>query len=227
MLARVPDNRADDVIVVDPTATDHPIGFNPLASPHHELAAGFVQHVLHSIHQDSWGPRTADVLRASLLTLTHARPACGGRYTLCELPGLLTNPGLRGPIVAQSLPTGLGEFWRWYDALSDRERQHVIAPVLNKLRAFTLSTPLRLLLGQSGGVDFADVFTQRRMVLVPLKRGLLGAETATLVGSLMVAAVWQATLARAGSPKNNDSPCGCTSTNSKTLSDCLSTYPIC
>jgi hypothetical protein len=92
------------------------------------------------------------------------------------------------------------EFWRWYDALSDRERQHVIAPVLNKLRAFTLSTPLRLLLGQSEGLDITDVFSRRRIVLVPLKKGLLGAETAALIGSLMVAAVWQAALARAGIP---------------------------
>lgn len=197
VLARIPEDRADDVIVVDPTATDHPIGFNPLASPHRELAAGFVLHVLHSIYHESWGPRTADVIRAGLLTLTHAVPACGGRYTLCELPELLTNPGFRRPITTQSLPAGLTEFWHWYEALSDRERLHVIAPVLNKLRAFTLSTPLRLLLGQSLGLDFTDVFTQHRIVLVPLKKGLLGAETAALIGSLVVAAVWQATLTRA------------------------------
>lgn len=206
VLAHIPDNRADDVIVVDPTITDHPIGFNPLASPHRELAAGFVLHVLHSIYHQSWGPRTADVLRASLLTLTHTIPTSGGRYTLCELPELLTNLGFRRRITTQPLPAGLGEFWRWYEALSDRERLHVIAPVLNKLRAFTLSTPLRLLLGQSGGLDFTDVFTRRRIVLVPLKKGLLGAETAALIGSLVVAAVWQATLTRAGIPAQQRHP---------------------
>jgi Type IV secretion-system coupling protein DNA-binding domain len=206
VLARIPDDRADDVIVVDPTATDHPIGFNPLANSHQELAAGFVLHVLHSIYHESWGPRTADVLRANLLTLTHALPATGGRYTLCELPELLTNPGFRRSIIKQPLPAGVGEFWRWYEALSDRERLHVIAPVLNKLRAFTLSTPLRLLLGQSEGLDFIDVFRKRRIVLVPLKKGLLGAETAALIGSLLVAAVWQATLARASIPAEQRHP---------------------
>jgi hypothetical protein len=206
VLARIPDNRADDVIVVDPTTTDRPIGFNPLASPQKELAAEFVLHILHSIYHESWGPRTADVLRASLLTLTHTHPACGDRYTLCELPDLLTNPAFRRPLITQPLPAGLGEFWRWYEALSDRERLHVIAPVLNKLRAFTLSTPLRLLLGQSHGLDFTDIFTHRRILLVPLKKGLLGAETAALIGSLMVAAVWQATLTRAGIPAEQRQP---------------------
>lgn len=206
VLARVPDNRADDVIVVDPTTTGHPIGFNPLAGSHRELAAEFVLHVLHSIYRESWGPRTADVLRASLLTLTHTTPVTGGRYTLCELPELLTNAGFRRPITTQPLPAGLREFWHWYEALSDRERPHVIAPTLNKLRAFTLSTPLRLLLGQAQGLDFTDVFSTRRIVLVPLKKGLLGAETAALIGSLLVAAVWQATLTRAGIPEQQRHP---------------------
>ncbi|MGH3708414.1 MAG: type IV secretory system conjugative DNA transfer family protein [Pseudonocardiaceae bacterium] len=206
VLARVPDNRAADVMVLDPTATDHPLGFNPLTGQHKELSAGFVLHVLHSIYQQSWGPRTADVLRASLLTLTHITAPTGGSYTLCELPELLTNPGFRRPITSQPLPAGLGEFWRWYEALSDRERLHVIAPVLNKLRAFTLSTPLRLLLGGSGGLDFTQVFTRRRIVLIPLKKGLLGAETAALIGSLIVAGVWQATLTRAALPPHQRHP---------------------
>ena len=206
VLAHVPDHRAEDVILIDPTTTDQPIGFNPLAGAQRELTAGFVLHVLHSIYHDSWGPRTADLLRASLLTLTHTRPATGGRFTLCELPELLTHTGFRRQITTQALPAGLGEFWHWYEGLSERERPHIIAPVLNKVRAFTLSTPLRLLLGQSHGVDFTDVFTQRRIVLVPLKKGLLGAETATLIGSLLVAAVWQAALGRAAIPEEKRHP---------------------
>lgn len=207
VLARIPDDRAADVMVLDPTATDHPLGFNPLTGQHKELAAGFVLHVPHSIYHDSWGPRTADVLRASLLTLTHTKAPTGGAYTLCELPELLTNPGFRRRITTQpSLPAGVGDFWRWYEALSDRERLHVIAPVLNKLRAFTLSTPLRLMLGGSGGLDFTQVFGKRRIVLVPLKKGLLGAETAALIGSLIVAGVWQATLARAAIPAGQRHP---------------------
>lgn len=206
VLARVPDNRAEDVIVLDPSATGHPVGFNPLAGPHRELAAEFVLHVLHSIYTESWGQRTADVLWASLLTLTHTTPATGGRYTLCELPELLTNTGFRRRITTQPLPAGVGEFWRWYESLSDRERPHVIAPTLNKLRPFTLSTPLRLLLGQSQGLDFTDVFTRRRIVLVPLRTGLLGAQTTELIGSLLVAAVWQAALSRANIPEEQRHP---------------------
>jgi hypothetical protein len=78
--------------------------------------------------------------------------------------------------------------------------------VLNKLRAFTLYRPLRLTLGQSEGIDLAEAMQKNRIVLVPLRTGLLGAETAALIGSLVMASVWQATLARAGLPKDQRHP---------------------
>jgi hypothetical protein len=80
--------------------------------------------------------------------------------------------------------------------MSEPERRNATAPVLNKLRAFTLSTPLRLMLGQSEGTNFTDAVATNKIVLVPLRKGLLGAENAALVGSLITASVWQATLGR-------------------------------
>jgi len=82
----------------------------------------------------------------------------------------------------------------------------MIGPALNKLRVFNLYSPLRLTLGQSVGIDFADVARKNCIVLVPLKTGLLGAETAALIGSLVLAAVWQTALARASLPKDQRRP---------------------
>jgi hypothetical protein len=52
------------------------------------------------------------------------------------------------------------------------------------------------MLGQSRGVDLADVFRHRRILLVPLAKGVLGNETTALIGSLLMAQLWQATLER-------------------------------
>jgi hypothetical protein len=41
-----------------------------------------------------------------------------------------------------------------------------------------------------------EVFTKRRVVLVALRRGVIGLEAAALIGSLFVAELWQAVLAR-------------------------------
>lgn len=206
VLARIPSARHQDVIVLDPTSRDRVIGLNPLHSDDHERAAGLVFHVLHSIYADSWGPRTADILRAGLLTLIMTLAPDGQRFTICELAELLTNTAFRRFVISQPLTPALDSFWRWYQALSDTHQAQVISPALNKLRVFSLYTPLRLLLGQSAGIDVAEAMQQRRIILVPLRTGLLGAETAALIGSLVMASVWQAALARAAIPKDQRHP---------------------
>lgn len=207
VLDRIPPQRAADVVVVDATATDHIVGLNPLQAGPPEQAASFVFHVLHSVYATSWGPRTADILRAGLLTLAHTQAANGEPFTLVEMPELLTNAGFRRTVTTQPLSPHLGSFWRWYESLSEPARLNSIGPVLNKLRAFTLSTPLRLMLGQSNGVDIADALILNRIVLVPLKKGLLGAETAALIGSLVTTSVWQAALGRAAISEDKRKPC--------------------
>jgi len=201
VLNRVPDNRRDDVIVLDPSETDRPVGFNALDVGHgehaRELAVDHVLHVFQDLYRSSWGPRTADVLRASLLTLTATTALDGSAFTICELPELLAHKNFRAFVTHQpGMTPGLASVWRWYEGLSDAERAQVIGPVLNKLRAFVLKTPLRLLLGQSTGLDLQEIFTAHKILLVPLSKGTLGSETAALVGSLLVASVWQVTLGR-------------------------------
>ncbi|MGH3871291.1 MAG: type IV secretory system conjugative DNA transfer family protein [Pseudonocardiaceae bacterium] len=193
---RIPAHRLDDVIVLDPSEIDHVVSLNPLAAGEPEQAANLVYHILHSIFVKSWGPRTADIMRAGLLTLTHTRAANGQRFTLVDMPELLTNAAFRRSVIRQNLSPQLGSFWRWYESLSEPAQLNAVGPVLNKLRAFTLSTPLRLMLGNSSGIDMSQVMREKKILLVSLKKALLGAENSALIGSLITSAVWQATLER-------------------------------
>jgi hypothetical protein len=212
VLHRVPAVRHEDVIVIDPSQTARPVGFNILGAATHdeqgrERAVDHVLHIFQDLYHASWGPRTADVLRASLLTLINTRAVDGSAFTLTELPELLVSKPFRSFVTSQSAVTGaLASFWQWYEGLSEAQRAEVIGPVLNKLRAFVLKAPLRLLLGQSEGLDLTDVFTKRRIVLVPLSKGTLGPETAQLVGSLLVASIWQVTLGRVAVPPERRRP---------------------
>jgi hypothetical protein len=51
-----------------------------------------------------------------------------------------------------------------------------------------------------------EVFTRRRIVLVALRRGVIGPEAAALIGSLFVAELWQAVLARTSIAPERRSP---------------------
>src|SRR5260370_20423070 len=211
VLAPVPAPRAQDLIGLDPSAPDYPVGFNVLQvgrSEHErELVVDHVVHVFSELWRSSWGPRTSDVLRTCLLTLTHTKAADGSAFTLCEVSELLLSPTFRRFVTAQAgVPDSVRSFWSAYEHMGDGERAQVIGPSLNKLRTLTTRTSLRLMLGQSSGIDLADVFRKPRIVLVPLSPGTVRTETAHLLGSLLMATLWQTTLARASVPAEKRRP---------------------
>jgi hypothetical protein len=195
VLEHVPQQRVKDVVLLDPSDTERPVGLNPLAlggrSP--ELAADQLLGLFHSLYLAHWGPRTHDILGAGLLTLARL-PG----MTLAALPLLLTDAAFRRRVLPRvSDPIGLEPFWNAFEAWSEAERAAAIAPVMNKLRPLLLRPELRAIIGQTRrSFDLRRVFTERKILLVSLSKGLLGPETSALLGSLVVSQLWQAVLGR-------------------------------
>lgn len=197
VLARIPDRRRRDVIVLDPSDEERPVGLNPLRAANGASAEVVVENLVglfKSLYRSSWGPRTDDVLRAALMTL-----AASGDATLCEVPLLLTDATYRRRLVGKlDDPIGLESFWGWYEALSDAERLTVVGPVLNKVRAFSMRPRVRRIIGQANPpLDLRDVLGRGKILIVSLASGLLGDEAAALLGALVIAELWHATTARA------------------------------
>jgi hypothetical protein len=128
--------------------------------------------------------------------------------TLLSLPAFLSNAQYRKGITSQiSDKHGLEPFWGSFEAMSQSERRQVIAPVMNKLRQFTMRPHLRNMLGQvQPKFNLSDLFTQNKIVLVPLNKGLIGAESAKLLGSLIVGLTWALALSRANLPAEKRHP---------------------
>jgi Type IV secretion-system coupling protein DNA-binding domain len=196
VLARIPQERVDDVVVLDPSETSYPVGLNPLLSRGRspELVADHVLAVFHGLYASAWGPRLQDILHAALLTLARRDDA-----SICVLPALLTNQAVRRRLVRGIAdPIALEPFWAWFDSISEVERQQAIAPVMSRLRSVLLRKGLRAIVGQlEPRFRIDDVFTKRKIVLVSLAKGLIGPEASALLGSLFVAELWQAVLGRA------------------------------
>ena len=82
----------------------------------------------------SFGPRTTDVLRNALLTLTATTAPDGSAFTLTEVAPLLEQPSFRRFVTMQStVPETVRSFWHAYESMSSGERAQTIAPSLNKL----------------------------------------------------------------------------------------------
>jgi hypothetical protein len=198
LMERIPSERVNDVVLLDPTDTDNAIGLNPLAlhgrSPY--LVADELLGLFHSLYESSWGPRTHDILGASLLTLAKLK------LPLTVLPRLLSDVGFRRRVLPKVVdPVGLGPFWSNYEAWSEPQRIEAIGPVMNKLRPMLLRPDMTAILGQQKDFDLKRIFTERKILLVNLAKGLLGPETSALLGAVVVAMLWQTILGRVAVPR--------------------------
>ena len=187
------------MVLIDPDEADAPPVLNVLAGADPDLAVDNLVGIFRSIFSAFWGPRTDDVLRAACLTLLRFSAASGRATSLAEVPRLLSEPAFREPQVAAVAgdKVGLGGFWSWYEAMSEANRAQVIGPVMNKLRAFLLRDFVRQVVGRtSSSFEMADVL-DGGVCLVRVPKGVLGDDTARLLGSFVVAKVWQAATHRA------------------------------
>jgi hypothetical protein len=205
VLARLTVHRHKDVVLIEPGDASSVVGFNPLAGPaaEAERRADELLHLFRELFGSALGPRSSDVLLHALITA--ARLDDG---TLTDVPVLLTNPAFRRRALSKvSDPLVLAPYWAWFDGLSDGERSQVISPIQNKLRVFVSRASIRRMLGQpSPRFDLSELLTSRRIVLVNLNRGVIGPETAALLGSLLLQQLWQAIQRRAAVPSGRRRP---------------------
>src|SRR5207253_1487588 len=144
LLSRIPESLEDQVDLLDPLDPCPP-GLNVLEGDDHELLVDQLVGIFRRVYERFWGPRTDDILRASLLTLTTATD----QATLADVPRLLVDDHWRNQLLATlDDPVGLEPFWAWYDNQPDTMRAQATGPVLNKLRAFLLRRSVRAIVGQ-------------------------------------------------------------------------------
>lgn len=195
---RLPAGAEARTVLIDPAERAAPPVLNVLAGPDPDLVVDNLVGIFRNIFSGYWGPRTDDVLRAACLTLrrtsTPEAPAC-----LADVPRLLADEAFRAPKVAavSADAVGLGGFWRFYDGLGAAAQSQVVGPLMNKLRAFLLRDFARQVVGRpNSSIDMGQVL-DGGVLLARLPKGLLGDDTARLLGSFIVAAVWQAATHRA------------------------------
>ena len=203
-LAQILEKRQREVVVIDPTLP-MPVGINPLAATpdRHALVTDGILAVFKGLFPTAFGPRTTDILHASLLTLMSSPEA-----TLVQLPALLTDAQFRRTLTDRLYdPIGLGPFWAQWEAMSAGQQAEAIGPVMSRLRQFLLRPGLRAVLNQpTPKFQFHEIFTKRRVVIVSLNKGRIGTQSATLLGSLVVSQLWQLALAQTALPEAQRRP---------------------
>ena len=196
---RLPAGAESRTVLIDPEDPDAAPILNVLAGPDPDLVVDNLVGIFRSIFAAFWGPRTDDVLRTACLTLLRYAAATGGSTSLADVPRLLADEEFRAPMVATVADdtVGLGGFWESYEAMSEANRAQVIGPLMNKLRAFLLRDFVRQVVGRPDSSFDMGQILDGGVCLVRVPKGILGEDTARLLGSFVVAKVWQTATHRA------------------------------
>ena len=202
----IPEHRIDDVVFLDPTDPDFAVGFNPFASSASaSLVADQIGELFQRLWKAFWGPRSAQLAHMGLLTLARRRGS-----SLLDLPRLYLDDSFRASVLRDlNDPLGLGPDWQWFESLSDAEKTTVTSPLLNKARQFVARPSIRPIVGQAHPrISLRSVIEGQKILLVNLPKGLIGAETAQLLGCLILTSAWLALAERTELARERRRPFG-------------------
>jgi type IV secretion system coupling TraD/TrwB family protein len=199
-----PEERKRDVINVDVPNPDQSMGFNPLAKVperSRSLAANAIVEALKKIFADSWGIRLEYILRNSILLLLDQENA-----TIADVLRLFHEPDYRREAIGRATNDHVRRFWtKEFEAYPGRFRTEAISPIENKLGSFLVDPFVsRILTAKESTFDPRDAMENRKLLIVNLAKGKIGESPAMLFGSMLVAMLGVAGLARGDSSERPD-----------------------
>lgn len=191
VLSIIPENRIKDVIVVDPSDSEFPVACNILfahsAIEKEILASDLV--AAFRRNSTSWGDQMNSVFANAIIAFLESTR--GG--TLADLRRFLIEKPYREEFLKSVTDLSIRYYWQKEYALL---KTSSVGPILTRLDTFLRPRIIRNMVCQSKGLDFSHILDSRKILLIKLSRGLIGAENSYLLGTLFVSKIHQAALAR-------------------------------
>ena len=193
ILGMIPDDRIDDVVLVNPSDVEFPIGFNILQA-HSDEEKNLLASDLIAVFRrlaSSWGDQMDAVLQNAILAFLESKQ--GG--TLSDLRRFLLEPSFRKQFLETVHDPEI--IYYWHKVFPQLTGGKSIGPVLTRLQDFFSRKPLRNMVSQrENKLDFADIMDSGKIFLAKLSEGLCGAENSYLLGTLLVSKFQQLAMAR-------------------------------
>ncbi len=203
ILPFIPEDRIEDVVLIDPSDSKYPISFNPLANIDanfkHQLTQGLIE-VLEKQFGANWTPRLEHVFRFTCLALLDYPHG-----TMRGMISMLTDRNYRQLVVEYIQDDMVKRFWAIEFAdWSEKYDTEAIIPLVNKLAQFLSDPMLRGIFGQEENkIDLAQLMNEKKIILINLSKGKLGEENASFFGSMFITKIKQAGMERASLPEKD------------------------
>ncbi len=191
VMERVPDHRIEDVVLIDPSDIEHPIGFNPLQA-HSEIekiaiSSDFVE--VFKRLSTSWGDQMTSVLGNAVLAFLESET--GG--TLSDMRRFLIENDFRRGFLKTVRDPEVIYFWeKGFQMLVGKPQ----GPILTRLDTFLRPKTIRRMVSQKLGLNFQEIMDNKKILLAKLSQGLIGSENAYLLGTLLVSKIHQIVMSR-------------------------------
>lgn len=189
-LDQVPPSRLRDVICVDLSRWDRPVGLNLLRLNQPEIVAGQLATLLDALYPDAKSIYANQLVRQGIPVLANLE-----RATVADLLPLV-HP--RNPVekawaraAVEKMPDkAYRDFWAdWYK--DEKQMAQNAQPLKNRMYDLLTPEPTRHLLNQeTSSFQPADVINQNKILLVNLAG--VSEQAASLIGTMIVTAVWTA-----------------------------------
>ncbi|MFH1186598.1 MAG: TraM recognition domain-containing protein [Candidatus Levyibacteriota bacterium] len=207
LLPLIPPERAEDVILFDPSDVDRPMGLNMLEAKtedqkHYVVSAivGLMYKLYDPNKTGIIGPRFEHAIRNAMLTVM-SEPG----NTFIEVVRVLTDstfveellPKVKDPIIRRY----------WTDQIaqtSDFHKSEVLDYIVSKFGRFVTNKMMRNIIGQSeSSFDFRKVMDEGKILLVSLSKGKIGEENSAFLGLILVPKILVAAMSRQDIPEES------------------------
>ena len=204
LMASIPEERIDDVILFDPGDVDRPIGLNMLefdkTRPEQKT---FIVNEMQSIFNrlfppETMGPMFEQYMRNALLLLME--DAENEPATLMEVPRIFTDTDYRERRLDRILNPAVVDFWRneAVKAGGDAALANMAPYITSKFNNFIANDYVRPIISQvKSAFNFRDVMDNGKILLINLSKGRIGDINAGLLGMIIVGKLQMSAFSRA------------------------------
>ncbi len=206
ILAHIPKERAEDVILFDPADTSRPFGLNMLEYENTDQKTFVVNEVMNILDKlydlrATGGPMFEQYFKNACM-LVMDDPESGS--TLMEVPRVMSDDEFRRLKLSRCKTPTVKSFWEKEaeKAGGEASLENMVPYITSKLAPFLANDFLRPIISQQKTtIDFRKAMDEQKIILVKLSKGKLGDINAHLLGMLIVGKILMAALDRSDMPE--------------------------
>jgi hypothetical protein len=209
ILASIPKERAQDVVVFDPSDVERPFGLNMLEyDPAYPEQMTFVINEMIGIFDQLYdlkatgGPMFEQYMRNAML-LVMSDPDSGS--TLMEISKVMSDEEFRAMKLSKCTNQTVIDFWtkEAEKAGGEAALANMVPYITSKLTPFISNDMMRPIISQQKStINFRDIMDNKKILLVALSKGKIGEINARLLGMVVVGKILMSALARTNIAEN-------------------------